>query len=336
MRKKIIQYILLALTIIISFFSFLSVYRAINIAEASVWLAPIIWFSLFFIIIGLDITLVKNKIIIHTTLFLALLPSLVFSFNIWHLFIIIFGFLLLSVSRARIQGDINYGRKIKLGRSLRFGKSYIFLTIALVISSQYYFSVKDDPVQKFVPDLKIDGITSYLTPKILSTISPNFSASIGDDTTVDQFTIQMQEGQLDKMGNSPEKLAKLLPDQREEFQKQIDDEMKNNQDALLEEGRKKFSDLVGRSVSGTEKVSVIFSEVINNKINNYFKPGNIDTGSVPVASIVTLALFLTIMSLGSFLGIIMVPITAGIFIILIKLKLVSILKVTTEAEIIDC
>lgn len=335
MNKKIIQYILPALTIIISFFSFWSVYRAIKIPDASVWLAPALWFSFFFIIIGLNIALIKNKIIIYLTLFLALLSSLIFAFNLWHFLIIIFGFLLLLASRARIQGDIDYGKKIKFGRSLRFGKSYIYLTLALVISSQYYFSVKDQPVQKFIPDFKIDGVTNYLTPKILSAISPNFSTSISDETTVDQFIIQMQESQLDKMGYSPEKLAKLPADQRELVQKQINDEMENNQDALFTEGRKKFSDLTGRLVAGTEKVSDIFSQVINNKINDYFKPGNIDMDSLPVAPIATLVLFLTIASLGSFLGIILVPMAAGIFWLLVKSGIVSIIKIQEEVEILE-
>ncbi len=335
MRKNIIQYALPALTIIISFVSFLSVYRAINVTEASVWLTPIVWFSLFFIIISFDIVLVKNKMITYLTLLLSLLPSFIFTFSIWHFIIIILGFLLLLAARARILSDIEHGKKVKMGRSLRFGKSYMYLAIALVVSGQYYFSVKDQPAQKFIPDFKIDGITNYLTPKILSAISPNFSASVSDEMTVDQFIIQMQQGQLDKMGYSPEKLAKLPSDQRALVQKQIDDEMKTNQDALFEEGRKKFSDLADRPVGGTEKVSVIFSEVIDNKINNYFKPGNIDTGAFPVVPIITLILFLTLASLGSFLGIIVVPIAAGIFKLLVKLELVSILKVTTETEIIE-
>lgn len=335
MKNKTLKIVIAVLAVGSALGGWIAVDRAINVPNASTWLAPIFWFSLFFIIIGLNIALVKNKIVIYSTLFLALLPSLVFSFNLWHFLVVIFGFLFLSASRVRIQGDIDYGKKVKPGRSLRFGKSYIYLALALVISSQYYFSVKDQPVQKFIPDLKIDGITDYLTPKILSAISPNFSASIGDETTIDQFIIQMQEGQLDKMGYSPEKLAKLPPDQRALVQKQIDDELKNNQDLLFEEGRKKFSDLTGWPVDGTEKVSDIFSQVINNKINDYFQPGNIGTSSLPVAPIATLFLFLTIASLGSFLGIILVPITAGIFRLLVKLKTVTISKIQAEVEIIE-
>lgn len=220
-------------------------------------------------------------------------------------------------------------------KSFRFGKSFIFLAVALVISSQYYFLVKDEPVQKFIPDFKMDGMTDFLAPKILSAVIPNLSASVDGEMTVDQFIIQMQEGQLDQAGYSPEKIAKLPLDQRAAIQKQVDEEIANNQDALLREGRKKFADLTGRSMSGSEKVSAIFSEIINSKVNSYFKPENISTDSLPVAPIVTFVLFLTVWSLGSFLGIILVPMAAGIFWILVQVKLVSISKVPTEVEVIE-
>lgn len=334
-HKKIIQYVLPALAITISFFAFWSVERAVRVPEASDWLAPIVWFSLLFMILCLNIVLMKNKMHIYATLFLALLPSLIFSSNFWQFLVILFGLLLLLAARARIRGDIEYGKKIRLGRSLRFGKSFIFLALALVISSQYYFLVKDEPAQKFIPDFKVDGLTEYLAPKILSAVNPDLSASIDGEMTVDQFIVQMQKSQLDQAGYSPEKLSKLPADERAAVQKQINAEIEKNQGALLEEGRKKFADLSGQPVSGSEKVSSIFSEIINSKVNSYFKPGNISTDALPVAPIVAFILFLTVWSLGSFLGIILVPITAGIFWILVQSKLVLISKVPTEAEVIE-
>ncbi len=334
-NKKIIQYILIAISITISFFAFWSVERAVRVPEASNWLAPIVWFSLLFIILCLNIALVKDKRIIYPAIFASLLACLVFSPSFWQFLAVLFGFLLLLAARARIQGDIDYGKKIKLWRSLRFGKSYIYLALALVISGQYYFLVKDAPAQNFIPDFKVDGLTEYLTPKILSAVSPDLASSVGGETTIDQFIIQMQKSQLDQAGYSPEKLAKLPPDQRVAIQKQIDAEIEKNQDALLEEGRKKFTDLVGRPVNGSEKVSAIFSEIINSKVNDYLKPGNINIGSLPVAPIVAFILFLTVWSLGSFLGIILVPMAAGIFWILVQAKLVTISKISAEVEVIE-
>lgn len=335
MPKKTVQYILPALAIMISFFAFWSVERAVNIPEASVWAAPIIWFSWLFIFFCLNIALVKDKRIIYPALFFSLSVSLIFFPVVWQFLVILFGFFLLLAANARIRGDIEYGKKIKLWRSLRFGKAYIYLALALVISGQYYFSVRGRTAQTFIPDFKVDAMTNYLAPKILSAVSPNLSASVDGEMTVDQFIIQMQEGQLDQAGYSPEKLAKLPPDQRAALQKQIGDEMEKNQDALLEEGRKKFADLTSRPVGGSEKASAIFSEIINGKVNDYLKPGNINTDSLPVAPIMAVVLFLTIASLGSVLGIILIPIAAGIFWILVQAKLVFISKVSAEVEVIE-
>ncbi len=335
MNKKIIQYVLPALAVAVSFFAFWSVERAVSVPEASVWAAPIVWFSLLFIFICLNIALVKDKNLICAALFLVLLPSLIFSANIWQFLIISFGFLLLLAARARIRGDIEYGKKIKLRRSLRFGKTYAYLALALVISGQYYFLVKDRPAQNFIPDFKVDSLTNYLAPKILSAVSPDLSASVDGEMTVDQFIIKMQESQLDQAGYGPEKLAKLPPDQRASLQRQLNDEIEKNQGALLDEGRKKFADLAGRPVSGSEKISAIFSEIINGKVNDYLKPGSINADALPVAPIMTVVLFLTIASLGSLLGIILVPVAAGIFWILAQAKLIIISKVTAEVEIIE-
>jgi hypothetical protein len=335
MNKKIIQYVLLAVAIVISFFAFWSVERAVFIPEASDWLAPIFWFSCLFILLGLNIALVRDKKIIYPTLFLFLLPSLIFSPNFWQVLIILFGWLLLLAANARIRGDIEYGKKIKLWRSLRFGKAYIYLALALVISGQYYFLVKDAPTQKILPDFKVDAVTNYLAPNILSVVSPDFSASVDGEMTVDQFIIQMQKSQMDQAGYSQEKLAKLPESERAKLQKQINEEIGKNQDILLDEGRKKFAEISGQPVDGSEKIAAVFSEIIDNKLNDYLKPGNINTEVLPVAPIMTFVLFLTIASLGSLLGIILVLMAAGIFWILVQAKLVLISKVQAEVEIIE-
>jgi hypothetical protein len=335
-NKKIIQYILLALSITISFFAFWSVDRALRIPEASVWLAPSIWFSLLFILFCLEIALFKNKKIIYAALFFVALPSLVFSPTFWQFLVILFGWLLLLAAWARIRGDIEYGKKIKLWRSLRFGKSYIYFALALVISGQYYFSVKDWPAQKLIPNFNFDGVTEAITPKILSAVSPTLPASVNGEMTVDQFIVQMQKNQLDQAGYSPEKLTKLPPEQRAAIQKQIDAETGGDQNTALEEGRKKFADLSKRPISGSEKLSDVLSEVINSKMNGYLNPGNISADTLPMAApIATLILFLTVASLGWLLVIFLVPAAAGIFWILVRAKLVLISKVQTEVEIIE-
>lgn len=335
-HKKIFQYILLAILITISFFAFWSVDRALRIPEVSVWLVPSIWFSLLFIILSLGIALIKDKNLIYVTLFLALLPGLIFSPDFWQFLIILFGWLLLLAAYTRIRGDIEYGKKIKLWRSLRFGKSYIYFALALVISGQYYFSVKDWPTQKLIPNFNLNGVTDAITPKILSAISPGLPASVNGEMTVDQFIVQMQKNQMDQAGYSPEKMAKLPADQRAAIQKQIDAETGGDQNALLDEGQKKFADLAGQPISGSEKLSAVFSEVINSKMNNYLNPGNISADNLPIAApIATLILFLTIASLGWLLVIFLVPIAAGIFWILVQAKLVLISKVQTEVEVIE-
>lgn len=330
------QYVPAFITLVIAFFSFWSVDRAIRIPEASVWLAPIIWFSLLFIMLCLDIMLVKNRGMLYSALVLTLLTSVTFAFNPWHFLILTLGFLLFLASSQRIKNNIDYGKKIKPARSFRAGKSFLIFAIALVVSSQYYFSVKDLPVQKIIPEFNFDKVTNYLTPKILSSVSPNFSAGINSDMTVDQFIVQMQKNQLDKMGIGESDLAQLPPNERQIARQQINSEIEKNQELILEEGRKNFSDLAGRKVSGSEKITDVISELMNKKINAYFQPKDIKADSIPIVPVIALFLFLTIASLGSFLGIFLIPLAAVIFRILVKLNLIKIVKIPAEVEIIAC
>jgi hypothetical protein len=335
-NKKVIQYISITLTIAASFFAFWSVERAVCVPGASVWLAPSIWFSCFFIFFCINSVLVKNKKIIYSTIIFCLIFSLVFAFDFWQLLVILFGWFFLSAANARIRNDVECGKKIKPWRSMCFGKKYICLALALVISGQYYFLVKDWPAQKLIPSFNIDGVVGAITPKVLSAVIPALPASIDSEMTVDQFIVQMQKNQMDQIGYDSRELTKLSSDQRANIQKRINAEIDNNQNTLLVEGREKIADISGRPINGSEKLTNVFSELVNKKIRAVFNPGNISVDSLPIVTpVATLILFLTIISLSWFLAMILVPLAAGLFWILVRAKLVVISKIQTEAEMIE-
>ena len=84
MKRKILDYVLAFLTLLCSWFFWQAVDRAITVSEASVWLAPIIWFSLFAALFFLDLIIIKVRYLKFLVLAGSFLGELFFSpiFNI--------------------------------------------------------------------------------------------------------------------------------------------------------------------------------------------------------------------------------------------------------------
>ena len=106
--------------------------------------------------------------------------------------------------------------------------------------------------------------------------------------------------------------------------------------SLMENGRKKLSDLLEREMKGDEKTSFVFSEIINKKINENFQ-SNIskEKGNSTWPIVLTFILFLTIWPLGSLLADGLAFGTGFIFWLTLKFKLVKIVKVMVEAQRIE-
>ena len=326
MKTQITKYVLAFLISFFGLFLWLSVDRAINVENASDWMVPIIYFGLFFITLSLGSIIIKQKVLLYSALAISFLSNLIFTFSFWHLSMIIFSFLLTSIGIERIAKEIKTGIKLDLYRSIRIGKSILIISLAFCISSQYYFETKNTSRLNTIPQFKAD----YLTSKIISTIYPDLKTMDTENITVDAFILKTS---TDSSGDLMEKMlgSSMLNEEIENKEKIA----KESQEQLLKEGRLKISDIAGREVSGSEKISTVFSEIINSKVNTYFSPSLGGENSSIISWIAVFVLFLTIISLGSFLSFIMLYLAMFIFWILRKTELVKVSKVMVEMEIIE-
>ncbi len=334
-----------------AFFSWYSVERAINVFNSSTWLAPMAWFFLLFTLLCLEFVLVKNRIVSGAAAVVSCALSLVFAPSLVHLGACFFGISLIFLAEDGIKKDLELNIKIDLGKTIRTGKSFLVLALAVLITSQYYFSVRDSTAGK-VPKFELGGISETLTPRILSAVNPSFKNIESEDLTVDQFILQIEEsqkesggleindGDLDKLIGQPSG-AELTSQQRELIKKDALEKMNQAEGALdeskkafiLQEGRKKFSEIAGRELTGTEKMSVVFSDAINNKISDYFQPSLAESGGFPLLPMVfSLILLLTIIPLGSFLSRFSIYLCRLVFWIMVKRNYVMIEKVMMEVE----
>jgi hypothetical protein len=281
--------------------------------------------------------LIKNRWILGILLFLTVALNLLFSAYPWHLLSIIAAGMLLMAASQRVVGHLASGKKIRTIFALRSGKALIYLSLSVVISSQYYFYYKNVPAEKIIPEFNFEAIAKLVTPTILSTMIPG--ASDNPDPagamTVDEFIIKNQEEQLAKIREKRSYPLNPTPEQKKMFADQEaleNSEILKNQSLILEEGRKQFSEIAGSQVNGSEKVSDIFARAANERLNLYLNPSSSNLSSLPIVPIMTILIFLTLVSIGSVLGALLMPVAAAIVMILIKLGAVGISKKMEEVE----
>lgn len=355
MKIKILKYILIALTLLAAFFAWFAVDQAINVEGSSTWGMPIFLFSLLFIFLYLSIILIRKIAILQAMLGVIFLASFIFAFSFVHIVAIVLAYLLALWSMTRIKTDLHLNVKVNLWKSIRVGSSLMLFAFAVAITSQYYCEIKNMNSENLMPHFSVGEETGGLTSKLLSMINPDFKNLDQEGLTIDQFILQTQKEQLEDASASGEigikidqqiekNAATLSPEQkqilREDALKKINDSSENlsieQEQLILLEGRKKFSEIAGVTLTGDEKVSEVLSEFINQKIDQYLGSGIADSQeSSPLPLIMAIGLFLTILPIGSLLSTLWIVAIEGIVWIFIKTELISIVKVPVEMEIIE-
>ncbi|MFZ2193360.1 MAG: hypothetical protein WAV31_03890 [Candidatus Moraniibacteriota bacterium] len=331
MKTQITKNVLAFLILLFGLLLWISVDRAINIPQSSTWLIPIIYFSLFFISISLGSIIIKKRLVLYSALVISFIFNLIFTFSFWHLGILIFSSLLAYVAMEKIAKETRNGIILDVFKSIRIGRATLIVAIALSISSQYYFEIKNTNRAGVIPEFKIDKLSS----KIIPAIYPDLENMEKENLTVDDFILRASTEKsknliTEMLGTS--KLDEEVADTNQAQTKKITQE---DQEQLLKEGRLKISDLANREVLGSEKISDIFSEIISSKINTYFSPSLVKENSSIISWIAALVLFLTIISLGSFLSFVVIYLAVFIFWILRKTGLIKVSKVLMEVEVIE-
>jgi hypothetical protein len=337
-----------------AFLAWRAIDRAINVPDASTWLAPILLVSLFAMTAYVNIIAVKKALHLQGIFLLAFLSSFVFAQSLWHAVGFIPAYLLALGAITRIKGDLLLNVRINVWKSIRAGSGLFVFALSLLISSQYYSEVKNLDKEKLIPQFYVSSITGNLTTRFLAATNPEVKNADQERLTVDQFIMQNQSGELQSGGVSfettmqiNEMIDKVSPN-ASEAQKDIikesvlqrvqsvDAEMeKQRETLLLQEGRKRFSEMTGKNIQGDEKMSDVLADIVNKKIDQYFGSGAGEGKASTLPYIMAIILFLTILPLGSILNISWV-IAAEFFIwVLLKAGVVSIRKMQVEAEVLE-
>ena len=333
MQKKILNFSLFFLSLVAAFFSWFSVSSAITVTDASVWLVPTLWLSLLYIIFSLEFVIVPEKSLINLSLVGGIFLSLIFVHNFGHLIVLFLATGLLFVAYHQIKNDLGMNVKLHLPKTLRMGKAAFMLSMALVISSQYYFQAKEAGLLKLpVFDANVI-LDNDFARGILYKLNPDLQKLEDKNLTVDELILQnfqesqagMMEAQLLNLSDGNQVISTDSLQKMESLQKQ----------KILESGREQLGKMVGRKLTGSEKVADVLTENINQKMQSLVSP-DYASGKFPAVPIgMAIVLFLTVLSLGAFLVRILVHLAVFVFWILTLTRVVRIKKVPVEMEVIE-
>lgn len=331
MKKNILKFSLLALCLVAAVGSWVSVDRAITVAGASVWLVPMLWLSFFYLAFSLTFILVQERQLVMAWILVGIFISLFFAPNLWHGLMLLLATLLIQVGYLQIRKDLGQNLKIHLPKTLRMGKPAVILGLALAIASQYYFQAGAVGLLK-IPSFDAGMVLDNKWGKeIIYWINPDLRKIENDNLTVDQLTMQNFNVEISGQALPADVNQNVQPVSPVALQKA----QELQQQRVLEAGRDQFGRMVDRKLTGSEKVADLLRENINGKLQNIVSPDYAADGFPAVPIGMAFVLFLTVLSIGAFLGRIIVLLAGFIFWILVSAGAVKIGKVPAEMEVIE-
>lgn len=333
MQKKFFQFSLCFLSLIVAFFAWRSLSIAVTVPNSSVWLVPIIWFSLLYTTYSLQFVIVSEKLWVTLSIFLGIFLSLIFAPNGWHFLFLLLTSVMLYFAYAQIRNDLSLNVKINFPKTLRTGKAFFMLALAMAISSQYYAQVKNTGLLK-LPTLEAGVILeNKLVKEALYKINPDLEKLESKDLTVDELILenlkdsQMESGEAEIM-RTVSSGQLISPDNLQKIEK-------IKEQKILESGREQLGKMVGRKLTGSEKVATVLAESLDQKIQSFVSP-DYSKGGFPIVPIVMASiLFLTVLSLVAFIARILVHFVGFIFWLCIVAGIISIKKIPVEMEVIE-
>ena len=244
--------------------------------------------------------------------------SIFFSATISHAAIALLSAVFLYHSLGKIRDDADSRLALSFRRSMGAGAFLFTLSIAMLISSQYYSGIRSSSWEDLVPRFSLAESTGDVILRTAGVVSPELGKIRDGRMTVDAFlsTVREPEGYSGNgMDSVKESVVSALS---------------------LEVGRVELGKLVGRNVSGTERMGDLLSEALRNKAVAFLsvtkEKRNLPNGALPF--LLAILLFMTLLSMGSVLQGIWASVSAGFVRLCIRMGIVSVERLPAEREVL--
>ncbi len=307
--------------------------------ENSAWLWPLLTFTPYIIsYLLLAVTSGIKKVALAATA-LSFVTSLLFEFHIIHMGVILLAMLIVWRSIIVIRHTLFSGIKVESGNAMYMGIMGFITATALIISSQYYFTIT-----RFNSDQLVDriansntstiNITKFFFDYINAKNSTNTNNTIG---TVDGFL----EGLFVSTNKNTEQKQNMIVGAiaqslgiSEELVTQIPGDLTNTitEDSFLRESRKILSKNVGIALNGSEDILDVLTTFFKLRAEKIIRENETVSYTLPI--ILSFFFFITIFSVGSVLRYPWIWIAKFIFWILKIYDIIKIIHVEKQVEVI--
>ncbi len=341
MRKKnrklrpydIIMAVIVVALGIVFYFSF---DRAI--AQSS-WIPPFITFSLyisaFFI---LTLTGGKKKVSI-IAICASLLTSLLFTQHLIQIVAIIIAGLLCWRSITLIRDALFSTIKIEVGRALHLGFTSFVLAISIVMSSQYYVKISQYENSALVQKVISSNTTATIdiTSKIMSYLR-NDNDPTKKSATVDTYleeTILLSKNENEETSSIFDSFTNSIgidPTLIKETTQAIPELEAQLENSIIEKTRNQISQNIGINLTGSEKITDVLTELAAIKAQNLVEENQALAGAIPI--ILTIFLFLALISIGSILRFFWIFLVRCVFWLLKFYGVIETIYVKKDVEVI--
>lgn len=353
MKQKIIITVFFLIEALCSFLAWQSVYQAVFVSESSRFLVPGIFFSLAAVFLLTSSLLFSSALFRMIAVMIAVLPALFFGWSILACIAVGFALLFLYRSLSVVRQDLSEHLTVRFFSSARMGTFLMSLGFSLAIAASYASMIAQFPGERLLPRFSLAEGPGRAILQIAGKANKSLVPLVKDNPSIDEFLSGLMpegmatgsgEGNLsaenissedaalrdalksfgESNGIDYEWLTEMSGETNEEFQKKL----------FLEEGRRRMSDALGRSVQGDERATDVLSEIINAKIFGTFSAAhNAEGKSLDILrAVIVILLFLSLFSLGSAFGFVWAFLSWIVFWILQRSGIVVIRRTPVEAE----
>jgi len=297
------------------------------------WVSAMMCATVFEMFLILFAITVGAKKMIAPIAIIAFLPSIIFVPIVWHMLVVVIAIVLAVQGLYTMRQTLFNTLKIDIATIVRSGIVYVSFALVIVITSQYYFFIKNNTVVAFDVGNYVKA-SNFVVDYILKTSNvDNVSINV---MTVDDFLHFMMErvyAQDQKQGpqisSEDEGLMVRFADQVGANVMELEQAAENQ---VLEQMRTNVSDMINRDVAGDELIADVFSEIISTQIDNAMTHNAFLRQNKAI--IFAVMFFLIIFSLASIVRILVGLVTRFVFMLLREFKIVRVTKTKRDAEVI--
>ncbi|MFA5986182.1 MAG: hypothetical protein WC819_02435 [Parcubacteria group bacterium] len=311
---------------------FLIVTRAMNGESQSAWLVPFFSATIFAALLSIFAVTVGVKKLISPIVFIAFLPSIIFTPTLGHIVVVIVMVFVAMYGLLTMRYTLFNLLMIDMKTIVRSGIFYVGFAMVCVVTSQYYFLLKGNENYVFDANEHIK-IINVLTDMVIK--KSNVENITLDTMTVDNFLLLIIRDVYTKenknAGVSVEDQGMIV---RWAGSMGIAiEKVQNNIEAqAIEDIKSGISEKIGREVRGDELASCVISELISMQLQHLIMSN--DFLFDHRAEFFTAIFFLIVLSLATIGKFFAVIFSRFGFMLLREFKFINIVKSQRDAEMI--